>query len=182
MEWLIEDGEIVLPSLETLDLFDLHSFKGLCKEKAHEETLKNLRHLCIVKCHKLKYLISIHLLVNNLQDLQEISILDCNIMEDIISCKSSAALTTPSKLKTLKLQNLPSLASIYQGKLVCDSLCDIQIVLCPKLKKLPFLINNKPPVSMRIMASQEWWKMLEWDDLQLKELLQPFFENGSMDW
>lgn len=103
-------------------------------------------------------------------------------MEDIISCKSSAALTTPSKLKTLKLQNLPTLASIYQGKLVCDSLCDIQIVLCPKLKKLPFLINSKPPVSMRIMASQEWWKMLEWDDLQLKELLQPFFENGSMDW
>lgn len=66
MEWLIEDGEIVLPSLETLDLFDLHSFKCLCKEKAHEETLKNLRHLCIVKCHKLKYLISIDLLVNNL--------------------------------------------------------------------------------------------------------------------
>ncbi|KAH7690200.1 P-loop containing nucleoside triphosphate hydrolase protein [Dioscorea alata] len=47
MKWIGKDGEIVFPSLETLQLVCLHRFEGMCKEKTHEETLKNLRKLHI---------------------------------------------------------------------------------------------------------------------------------------
>ncbi|KAH7690231.1 disease resistance protein RPS2 protein [Dioscorea alata] len=151
------------------------NFKGLCKEKAHEETLKNLRKLHIFRCHKLKYLIPNDLLVNNLRNLEEISILICNEMEDIISCEASATMASLPKLKILTLYDLPALTSIYRGKLVCDSLCQIEIQDCPKLKNLPFQMNNVPLGGMSIIVLEEWWKALEWANLQLKELFQPSF-------
>ncbi|XP_039134034.1 putative disease resistance protein At5g05400 [Dioscorea cayenensis subsp. rotundata] len=79
------------------------------------------------------------------------------------------------KLKKLTLGELPALTSIYRGKLVCDSLCEIRINDCPKLKNLPFLMNNEVPVGMSIFVSEEWWKTVEWADPQLKELVQPSF-------
>ncbi|XP_039140411.1 disease resistance protein At4g27190-like [Dioscorea cayenensis subsp. rotundata] len=182
MLWIGGDGEIVLPSLKRLHLTELHSFKGLCKEKAHEKTFKNLTHLMIEYCHKLKYLIPIDLLVNNLQNLEMISIVGCHEMEDIISGEASADMTALPKLKMLSLRCLPSLSSICQGKLVCDLLSDIDLIHCPKLKRLPFLISNKTIVSAKITGSQEWWEALAWEGPQLKEHLQPFFdESDEMD-
>ncbi|KAM0949757.1 putative leucine-rich repeat domain superfamily [Dioscorea sansibarensis] len=180
MEWIGKEGEIVLPILEKLSLYELHSFKGLCKDKAHEETLKNLRQLYVGKCQKLKFLIPIDLLENNLQNLKEILIEDCYEMEDIISGEASAAMTILPSLKNFKLWNLPKLTSICPGKLVCDSLCEIQLIDCPKLTKLPFLINNVPPVAMRIIGDEQWWETLEWEDPQSKERLQPFLESDEM--
>ncbi|KAH7690230.1 disease resistance protein RPS2 protein [Dioscorea alata] len=176
MKWFGMDGDIVFPSLETLRLWCLHSFEGLYKEKAHEETLKNLRKLEIVGCHKLKYLISNDLLVNNLQNLEEIIIRRCEEMEGIISGKTSATMASLPKLKRLTLSELPLLTSIYHGKLVCDSLSLMEIGYCPNLKELPFLINKGRPLCMWIAASKKWWERLEWEDAQLKELLQPFLK------
>ncbi|XP_039134037.1 disease resistance protein RPS2-like isoform X2 [Dioscorea cayenensis subsp. rotundata] len=180
MEWIGKDGEIVLPSLQKLCLYELHSFKGLCKENVHEETLKNLRKLCIVKCQKLKYLIPIDFLENNLKNLEEISIEDCYEMENIISGDASAAITILPNLKKLKLWNLPKLTSICPGKLACDSLREIQIIDCPKVTKLAFSINNVSPDGLRIIGSEEWWETSEWEDPQLKELLQPCFESDEL--
>ncbi|KAM0949759.1 putative leucine-rich repeat domain superfamily, winged helix-like DNA-binding domain superfamily [Dioscorea sansibarensis] len=169
----VMNGEIVFPSLETLHLTGLHSFRGLCKEKVHEETLKNLRRLLIHTCHKLKYLIPIDLLVNNLQNLEEISVRDCEEMEHIISGNTDSAMVSLPKLKELHLYRLRALTSICQGnELVCDSLCKIKIHHCPKLKKLPSL-----PVSIATVVTEEWWKTLEWEDPQLKEQLQPSFQD-----
>ncbi|KAH7690248.1 disease resistance protein RPS2 protein [Dioscorea alata] len=177
MKWLGEDGDIVFPSLERLRLWYLHSFEGLYKEKAHEETLKNLRKLEIFFCHKLKYLVPNDLLVNNLQNLEEIIIRRCKEMEGIISGKTSATMASLPKLKRLTLSDLKSLTSIYHGKLVCDSLRLLEIGNCPNLKELPFLINKERPLGMRrIAACIKWWERLEWEDAQLKELLQPFLE------
>ncbi|KAH7690227.1 disease resistance protein RPS2 protein [Dioscorea alata] len=176
MKWIGKNGEIVFPSLETLRLCRLHSFEGLCKEKTHEETLKHLRKLDIYECDKLKYLIPNDLLVNNLQNLEEILIRRCKEMEGIISGKTSATMASRPKLKRLTLSDLPSLTSIYHGKLVCDSLCVMEIDDCPNLKELPFFINKERPLGMRIVASEEWWEKLEWEDAQLKELLQPFLD------
>ncbi|KAH7690223.1 disease resistance protein RPS2 protein [Dioscorea alata] len=156
MKWLGKDGDIVFPSLETLRLLRLHSFKGLCREKTHKETLKNLRKLDIFECHKLKYLIPNDLLMNNLQNLEEILIRRCHEMEDVISGKASATMASLPKFKKLMLWELPELTSIYQGKLVCDSLCQIRIQGCPKLKSLPFLMNNVQLADMSIIVSEEW--------------------------
>ncbi|KAH7690222.1 disease resistance protein RPS2 protein [Dioscorea alata] len=176
MKWIGKNGEIVFPNLETLHLLGLRRFEGLCKEKAHEETLKNLRKLYIFECDKLKYLIPNDLLVNNLQNLEEILIGHCDEMEDIISVEASATMASLPKFKKLTLWDLPALTSIYQGKLVCDSLCQIKIQGCPKLKNLPFLMNNVPLVGVSIIVSEEWWKAVEWADPQLKELFQPSFD------
>ncbi|KAH7690206.1 disease resistance protein RPS2 protein [Dioscorea alata] len=176
MKWLGKDGDIVFPSLETLSLWRLRSFKGMYKEKLHEETLKNLRNLHIFECRKLKYLIPNDLLVNNLQNLEVITIQRCEEMENIILGKASATMASLPKFKTLTLWELPELTSIYQGKLVCDSLCEIKIQGSPKLKNLPFLMNNVQLAGMSIIVSEEWWKAVEWANPQLKELLQPFFE------
>ncbi|XP_039127328.1 disease resistance protein UNI-like [Dioscorea cayenensis subsp. rotundata] len=99
-------------------------------------------------------------------------------MEGIISCKTSASSTvaTLPKFKKLSLSDLPSLTSIYHGKLVFDSLCVMEIDDCPNLKKLPFLINKERPLGIRIVVSEEWWERLEWEDANLKELLQPFLD------
>ncbi|KAM0949755.1 putative P-loop containing nucleoside triphosphate hydrolase, leucine-rich repeat domain superfamily [Dioscorea sansibarensis] len=180
IEWIAKDGEIVLPSLKVLALWDLHSLKGLCKEKAHEETFKNLRQLFITRCQKLKYLIPMDLLVNNLQNLEEIFVVSCYEMEGIISVKASAAMIILPKLKKLHLQGLPALTSICKGKLVCDSLCEITLVDCPKMGKLPFLINNMSTVAKKIIGSEKWWETLEWEDPHLKGLLQPCFVSEEM--
>ncbi|KAH7690219.1 disease resistance protein RPS2 protein [Dioscorea alata] len=176
MKWIGKNGEIVFPRLEILHLQILHRFEGLCKEKTHEESLKNLRKLHIFWCPKLKYLIPNDLLVNNLQNLEEIIIRRCEEMEGIISGKTSTTMASLPKLKRLTLSDLPSLTSIYHGKLVCDSLCVMEIDDCPNLKELPFLINKERPLGMRIVASEKWWERLEWEDAQLKELLQPLLE------
>ncbi|KAH7690236.1 disease resistance protein RPS2 protein [Dioscorea alata] len=172
MKWIGKDGEIVFPSLETLHLLFLDRFEGLCKEKTHEGTLKNLRKLHIYSCQKLKYLIPYDFLVNNLQNLEEILIENCYEMEDIISVEASATMASLPKFKKLTLSELPALTSIYQGKLVCDSLCKIEIENCPKLKNLPFLRNNVPFVGMGFEVSDKWlWEAVEWADV--KELFQP---------
>ncbi|KAH7690238.1 disease resistance protein RPS2 protein [Dioscorea alata] len=176
MKWIEKNGEILFPSLETLHLQVLDRFEGLCKEKTHEESLKNLRKLHIYRCPKLKHLIPNDLLVSNLQNLDEIIIERCEKMECIILGKTSATMASLPKLKILTLSDLPSLTSIYHEKLVCDSLCVMEIDDCPNLKELPFLINKERPLGMRIVASEEWWERLEWEDAQLKELLQPFLK------
>ncbi|KAH7690209.1 disease resistance protein RPS2 protein [Dioscorea alata] len=182
MKWLGNDGDIVFPGLEKLHLWNLHSFEGLCKEKPHEETLKNLSKLDIFRCNKLKYLIPNDLLVNNLQNLEEIIIQYCDVMEGIISGKTSATMASLPKLKRLTLLDLPLLTSIYHGKLVCDSLCEIKILRCPKLKELQCLINKERTVRMKIIVSEEWWKAVEWADPQLKELFQPSFGHDIGLW
>ncbi|KAH7690213.1 hypothetical protein IHE45_02G031700 [Dioscorea alata] len=61
-----------------------------------------------------------------------------------------------------------------------DSLCEMEIDDCPNLKELPFLINKERPLGMRIEASEKWWERLEWEDAQLKELLQPFLNPKAL--
>ncbi|XP_039033300.1 probable disease resistance protein At4g27220 [Hibiscus syriacus] len=89
------------------------------------------------------------------------------------------------QLGLLSLGDLPELKSICSagGVLVCDSLLQIEIVDCPRLKRmglnLPKFDNVPPSASANLSLSvrirpKEWWESLEWDGPQPKSLLDPF--------
>jgi disease resistance protein RPS2 len=90
---------------------------------------------------------------------------------------------TLPRLKILSLQFLPELKSICSSSKVisCDSLEEIFIWACPKLKRLPLSLPlldgqlSPPPSLKRIEAEEEWWESLEWDCQDTKNVLQPFF-------
>uniref|UniRef100_A0A2N9HK72 Disease resistance protein At4g27190-like leucine-rich repeats domain-containing protein n=1 Tax=Fagus sylvatica TaxID=28930 RepID=A0A2N9HK72_FAGSY len=89
---------------------------------------------------------------------------------------------TLPRLKTLRLEALPELKSICSSSKVIswDSLKQILIQRCPKLKRLPLslpLLNGQlspPPSLKKIEAEEEWWESLEWDSQDTKNVLQPF--------
>ena len=64
--------------------------------------------------------------------------------------------------------------------MVCDSLQEIKIVKCPKLKRLPLSLRDEqlssPPSSLRIITEKEWWELLEWDNHATKNALEPLCE------
>ncbi|CAL5402942.1 unnamed protein product [Camellia sinensis] len=87
------------------------------------------------------------------------------------------------KLKKLELDSLSKLESICEGIMVCDSIEEINIIKCPKLKRLPLLLpidnNGQPsaPVTLKeinIARDIDWWESLEWDSPDTKDVLQPF--------
>ncbi|XP_039133798.1 uncharacterized protein LOC120270798 [Dioscorea cayenensis subsp. rotundata] len=99
-------------------------------------------------------------------------------MEDIILGEARADMATLPKLKRFSLCCLPRLTRICQGKLVCNLVWDINLMFCPELKRLPFLINNESFVSATIIGSQAWWETLAWEDLLLKEHVSALFVEG----
>ncbi|KAJ0980297.1 hypothetical protein J5N97_008552 [Dioscorea zingiberensis] len=173
LEWIEEGGEIGFPNLQKLQLTRVPNFRGLCKQKAQQEAFRNLRVLEIFGCHQLKWLIPIDLLQNNLQNLTNIAVQNCDRMKEIISCETGLTTIILPKLESLMMKDLPELTSICLGKLVCDSLRMIIGLKCPNLKKLPFSIDKVPPALKKISWTKEWWDTLEWDDPHLKERLQP---------
>ncbi|KAJ0980213.1 hypothetical protein J5N97_008468 [Dioscorea zingiberensis] len=174
MEWIEEGGEIGFPKLDRLELDHLPSFRGLCKQKAQQEALRNLRVLRIYNCHQLKWLIPYDLLQNNLQNLKVIDVRSCEGMKEIISCETGLATIIFPKLRSLTMNELPVLTSVCPCKLDCDSLSMIQVMDCPNLKKFPFSIDKIPLALEKIQLTKEWWNILEWDDPHLKQFLQPF--------
>ncbi|KAJ1696779.1 hypothetical protein LUZ63_005291 [Rhynchospora breviuscula] len=81
-------------------------------------------------------------------------------------------LTFPS-LRKLTLEDLPNLQSICDQSIMFPSLENIWICRCVMLKKLPFRSNTVPNKLTIIKARREWWERLEWEDNDLKQILQP---------
>ncbi|CAL5341899.1 unnamed protein product [Camellia sinensis] len=88
------------------------------------------------------------------------------------------------KLKRLELDSLAKLESICEGIMVCDSIKEINIIECPKLKRLPLFLpidnNGQPSAPMTLeqinVSSNDidWWESLEWDPPNTKDVLRPF--------
>jgi disease resistance protein RPS2 len=124
----------------------------------------------------------------HLHNLEEIDVRVCEQLDEIIEKEKeeegmdTTKITLP-RLKKLWLQSLPELKSICSSSKVisCDSLEEILILGCPKLKRLPLslpFLNGQlsPPPSLKhIKAEEEWWELLEWDCQDTKNVLQPFF-------
>uniref|UniRef100_A0A2N9EX05 NB-ARC domain-containing protein n=1 Tax=Fagus sylvatica TaxID=28930 RepID=A0A2N9EX05_FAGSY len=191
-----------LQSLESLRLAFLQNLSDLIRcdtafsRSPPSGTLACLKEIRIYNCPNIKKLLMPGLLTC-LQNLEEIHVEDCRQMVEIVAAASGededeveknkeglgTIMFTLPKLRCLQLWDLPQLKSICPGNavLVCDSLQDIIVRYCRKLKRIPLslpLVDGQPspPPSLQIIKAfpNQWWESLEWDHPNAKNVLQPF--------
>ncbi|XVF18906.1 hypothetical protein REPUB_Repub11eG0063900 [Reevesia pubescens] len=159
----------------------------------------SLKKITIGSCGNIKKLFSSDCVLQNLQNLVELYVFDCEEMEEIIASKSESeeegmgsSYTIEfglSNLRILQLWGLPKLKSICcaNATMVCDSLQTLEIKYCRKLKRIPLYLplledgRPSPPPSLREMniEPKESWENMEWDHPDAKSLLQPFLDNSD---
>ncbi|XVF78079.1 hypothetical protein PTKIN_Ptkin14bG0099700 [Pterospermum kingtungense] len=193
------DGINILSDVEDLNIVDCTV--DLCEEEAFfsriipapVNTFSSLSRIEIINCKNMKKLFSSNWVLHNLQNLVQLRVENCEDMEEIITSEleveegiSSASLkfTTLPKLCWLDLWNLPELKSICGANevLVCDSIRDIEITNCGKLKRIPLNLPlqddgqpSLPPFLRAIyITSWEWWESVEWDHPNAKSMLKPY--------
>ncbi|KAK4575525.1 hypothetical protein RGQ29_026469 [Quercus rubra] len=154
-------------------------------------TFSCLKQFLIVECPNIKKLFTPGLL-QNLANLEEIRVEDCERLEEIIGAASDEVeeeieeegkeTAIFPRLRNLLLDGLPRLETICSSSnaMVCDSLQEIKIVRCPKLKRLPLSLRDEqlssPPSSLEIVTEKGWWELLEWDNHATKNALEPLCE------
>ncbi|CDP17472.1 unnamed protein product [Coffea canephora] len=160
-------------------------------------TFSSLRRLHIYECHSMKQLFTVRLL-QSLQNLETLTVRDCEGLEEIAadgngvgqgggegsqltSSEGATATVTLPKLRTLNLTRLPQLKNVCKVAMICDSIEEIAIDHCPKVKRLPLFlptINGQPcpPSTLRkVVGDKKGWESLEWDNPSAKNALDPFF-------
>lgn len=121
-------------------------------------------------------------------NLERLRVYQCDQMVEIIAATSddnegegstssgTTELTLP-KLEVLELILLPELKSFSSSKktLVAESLQEIRVEYCPKLKKVSLLDDEscRLPSLQKIKVLEEWWESLEWEHPNAKDVLQP---------
>ncbi|GLU15037.1 hypothetical protein SLE2022_315670 [Rubroshorea leprosula] len=191
----------VLDKLEELHLWELPRLWELVRMEGvatPPPVFSNLKKLEITRCSRMGKLLPLELL-QALQNLEVIDVNSCEQMEEIIASSDLDASSSSSdassnkftfpKLRELQLCCLPKLKSICsaRGVMVCDSIEQIWIMECLKLKRIPVqfpLLDNgqpsRPPYLRGIWIdrrSRGWWKsMVEWDHPNAKNILQPFLK------
>ncbi|KAG5255034.1 disease resistance protein [Salix suchowensis] len=196
IECLVSISESSTDIFENLEILSLNTLVNFCVFIAREGaapppwqsngTFSRLKRLRIGACPNMKNLLSLDLLPN-LTNLEVIEVDRCNKMEAIMEAiedeeegvmvgesSNQYAVTHLPNLKALKLSNLPELKSIFHGELICDSLEEILVVNCPKLKRIPLSHSNGLPPLRKIQAyPEEWWDAVEWGNSNSKNALQP---------
>ncbi|KAH7834247.1 hypothetical protein Vadar_014108 [Vaccinium darrowii] len=183
----LEDGQISLRTVESFYLFELSKFRVLFDEIAPPHNIYfNLKELSFWKCEIVKNIFSVQYLPN-FPNLKKLAICYCNNVEDIIveiqEMSDRGNSISLQKLKSLELIGLPSLKSIYNGVMVCQSIEEVTVLNCPVLRRLPLSVHmgseqaTTLPSLKYIRGKGEWWKSLEWDDPNIKTILEPFFKD-----
>ncbi|KAL3498591.1 hypothetical protein ACH5RR_041323 [Cinchona calisaya] len=203
-----EEGQISpcspLQSLGHLRLSYLPNFEGLFEWESAvanptlpPHTFSCLKSLVIQACPSLTKLFTSRLLLRHLQNLEEIYVLDCCGLEEIIIAEEETSGIDQSsqqrtnnfvnislpKLKFFTLRTLPNLRCIYRGRLICDSIRIVVVKSCSNLKRMPLSLPTvdgqlSPPPALKnieiAQAEREWWESLEWDNPQSRSVIQPF--------
>jgi len=152
-------------------------------------TFSGLKEFFCYNCGSMKKLFPL-VLLPNLVNLERIEVSFCEKMEEIIGTTDEESSTSNSitevilpKLRSLALYVLPELKSICSAKLICNSLEDIKLMYCEKLKRMPIclpLLENgqpSPPSSLKkiLAGPKEWWEtVVEWEHPNAKDVLRPF--------
>ncbi|GFZ04802.1 hypothetical protein Acr_17g0003740 [Actinidia rufa] len=171
-------------------------FLGLAVIAPSCGTFSNLKYLGFYNCPKIESLFtSISLLL--FPNLEVIIVKYCAQIKEIIEIvhddnNHGALLITLPKLRKIELVDLPELKSIFERRMVCESIEIIRVYGCPKLRRLPFSLPNVnangqlsvPTTRKWISVAKhlystkgmdiEWWESLEWDHPDAKDALLPY--------
>ncbi|KAA8532650.1 hypothetical protein F0562_032534 [Nyssa sinensis] len=166
------------PNLELLHLSDLPNLKcvmeGLPMQPRKSST--SLMELWLRSCTRIKKVFSWGL-IRQLHNLESIHITKCLELEEVISveendCEMHEYREVLPKLRFVSCRDLQNFVSFFGGiSLSWPSLTYIYVYNCPKLKRLPFVVDNAP--NLRIYGSKQWWEALEWEDDAIKSRLDP---------
>jgi disease resistance protein RPS2 len=185
--------------LERISILNCHSMESLVSSSwfcsapprlpSYNGMFSGLKEFCCRRCISMKKLFPL-LLLPNLVNLERIKVSECWKMEEIIGTTDEESSTSNSitevilpKLRTLTLHELPELKSICSAKLICNSLEDIKLTFCEKLKRMPIclpLLENgqpSPPPSLKEIRAKpkEWWEtVVEWEHPNAKDVLRRF--------
>ncbi|XP_068487841.1 probable disease resistance protein At4g27220 [Phaseolus vulgaris] len=128
-----------IESLQYLSLYDLESLIAICQEDIANlmplpsliGIFSDLKRFDISYCHEIKTLLTPSL-VPQLQNLEFLSVWNCNSMEQIFAESYDDGIkTTLPTLTTLYVNNLPRLKMVCKGILVCKSGFKLVITDCP---------------------------------------------------
>ena len=189
--------EDCIASLNTLYLDGLSDLSVLFKFRpTNNVSFSSLKLLEVWSCGNLKHLFTHEIVNHHLQNLQTINVGKCKQMEDIIAATeveeegeeidemNNLLLYFPN-LKRLELLMLPELKSIWKGTMTRDSLQELIVSVCPKLRRLPLSVHitdgdeerraSASPLK-EIVGEENWWEGLEWDTHpHAQSVFQPVF-------
>jgi len=161
---------------------------------SYNGAFSGLKVFCCSGCNNMKKLFPL-VLLPNLVNLERIEVSCSEKMEEIIGTTDEESSTSNSitevilpKLRTLRLDWLPELKSICSAKLICNSLEDITVTYCKKLKRMPIclpLLENGQPSPLKVIRAlpEEWWEtVVEWEQPNAKDVLRPFVKFRSWCW
>nr|XP_027060864.1 disease resistance protein SUMM2-like [Coffea arabica] len=160
-------------------------------------TFSSLKKLSISGYHNMKQLFTVQLL-QILQNLGKLAVKDCEGLEEIAadgngvgqgggegtqltSSEGATATVILPKLRWLRLDNLPQLKNVCKATMICDSIEEIEMLDCPKVKRLPLFLStidgqpSLPSTLRKIKGNKAWWESLEWDNSSAKNALDPYF-------
>eukprot|EP00258_Populus_trichocarpa_P031914 XP_024447933.1 probable disease resistance protein At4g27220 [Populus trichocarpa] len=191
--------------LEDISIWDCNSMESLVSSSwfcyapprlpSYNGAFSGLKDFCFGGCNNIKKLFPLELLPN-LVNLETIYVCECEEMEEIIGTTDEESSTFNSitelilpKLMSLRLVDLPELKSIWSAKLICNSLEEINVFRCQKLKRMPIclpLLENgqpSPPPSLKVIRAlpKEWWEtVVEWEHPNAKDVLCRFVKYGYL--
>ncbi|XP_043698658.1 disease resistance protein At4g27190-like [Telopea speciosissima] len=177
--------------LEILWLRDVRNLRKICHGPFQKGTLENLRFLYIERCSNLKHIFQMSM-AQGLPQLEEISIGDCNDLEEIFMKnergedeeEGKVVVVVLPRLKFLGLSSLPNFSTVCRGVLSLHGsikfpvLEELNIKECPNLRRLP--ISSSPESTPRlreIYVQERWFNQLEWDEPSDKLHLQQRVQN-----
>ncbi|KAE8703209.1 S-locus lectin protein kinase family protein [Hibiscus syriacus] len=159
----------------------------------------SLKKFYLVGCPSIKKLFAVHQL-QGFQNLEHVEVKYCKRLEKIIAEEEGENQTVVKwdsettfafpKLNTLHLIKLPELKSICDSglRIPAESLRYLSIINCSKLKKIPFSIplletGQPSPLSLEYgyVHPRIWWKLVEFDDLNAKDVLSPLVLDYSSE-
>ncbi|KAL4183803.1 hypothetical protein AMTRI_Chr11g100120 [Amborella trichopoda] len=165
-------GLDVVPSLKSLEFLCLSNLRVVRRiwKGDGDHHLLNLRFLLIEDCDVLKNVLLANV-VQCLPCLEEMAIMRCRGLEEIISGGQVGQNITLPELKKLQLNGLVKLKSICEN---APSLERISVRGCPKLRRLPHGLREAEMLRL-IEGEKEWWEGLEWEDERTNSTLLPLF-------
>ena len=144
-----------------------------------EKYFLTLSEINVGDCH---YLLDLTWLVHA-PCLELLHVRNCNSMEEVICDEDEDEVYEMkgkrdifSRIKHLRLQNLPRLKSIYRHPLLFPSLETVKVCKCNSLRSLPFDSNTSINNLRKIKGETSWWNQLEWSDETVKDSFAPYFK------